>query len=139
MKKDFLLPHWMRIPGWIITALCILMLIVLFTVPEFVDVIIRHQWMTIVPIPLFMLGLIFIAFSKEKVDDEFIMQIRGRSFIKAVWINCIFLLLGYAYSIAAKYHIANLGTINLVSTLGFYIIIFRYSMYRLRKSAGDEK
>lgn len=139
MKKNFLLPHWMRIPGWIITVFCILMLIALFTVREFTDLIIGHQWMTLSVVPLFMLGLIFIAFSKEKVDDEFIMQIRGRSFIKAVWINCIFLLLGYAYSIASKYHIANLGVVNLVSTLGFYIIIFRYSMYKLRKSAGDEK
>lgn len=79
-----------------------------------------------------LISLLFIALSKEKVEDEMILQIRLQSMLHALWITSLcFVLetlflfgLAYAYSLWAILYIFLL----------FFILKFRYELYQLKKA-----
>ena len=74
LNKNFLLPHkWQVVGGWIIFASIMISIVLIacdingvFHIPAILG------W-----IPAF-LGLLFICLSQEKVDDEYIRNLRGR-------------------------------------------------------------
>ena len=91
---------------------------------------------TIFPI-IFFIGLIFISFSRNKVEDEYITQIRESSFVSAMLIGSLLLILmtlllyGFAYLWFSLY--------DVYIFLILFICIFDYRMYKLKKSTRDEK
>ncbi len=85
---------------------------------------------------LVLIGAVFVAFSKEKVEDEFFQQIRFESLIWALKIQSLLLLLAILF----LYNIAFLQfmMIALVSFYVFYIGRYHYQLMKLKKSSHAE-
>lgn len=79
---------------------------------------------------LVLLGLFFIAFSKEKEEKEKFMNLRIRSLINAIYINTIFLIVSifFVYGIGfVEVMIANLYSLFII-----YIIMFRVALNKIK-------
>ena len=150
MKKNFLLPHLFRKIGWVMLIPFLVMCgVELFgtapainmTMPYILsDGVPQNEWfgimhgedmyMEIWIIGLF-LSLLFIALSKEKQEDEMIMQVRLQSLLFALWVTSICSIIEtlfifgliYAYSLWA----------SLFLFLIIFIAKFRYELYQLNK------
>ena len=149
MKKSFLLPHYYMKVGLLMFVpfliMCILELaelapIIKVAMPYvYSDCFTSDTWFGIAEsediygeiwmIGLF-LSLLFIALSKEKVEDEMLMQIRLQSLLFALWCtSALFIFetlfiygLGYAFSLWAIIFVY----------LVIFILKFRYELYRLK-------
>ncbi len=85
---------------------------------------------------LVLIGAVFVAFSKEKVEDEFFQQLRFESLIWALKIQSLLLLLAILF----LYNIAFLQfmMIALVSFYVFYIGRYHFQLMKLKKSDHAE-
>jgi hypothetical protein len=86
---------------------------------------------------LFLVGSIFVGFSKEKKEDEFIEKLRLSSLLWAVWVSNILLLIGFLffYDFSFLYiMIYNMFTVQII-----FIARFNYILYVNRKGVADEK
>lgn len=86
---------------------------------------------------LLILGGIFIAFSKEKEEDELIAQLRLKSLVWATYFN-------YAILLIAILFIYDMGfywvmVYNMFTILLFFIIRFHWQLKILRKQLSDEE
>ena len=102
MKKNYLFPNSFKIVGLAITAVAFIALIfwrLLEISPEFkMPAVIEGDFLgdcdffciadcgliTFI-MPVLITGLIFIGFSKEKIEDEFVMSIREKSLVWATY------------------------------------------------------
>ena len=86
---------------------------------------------------LIILSSLFIAFSKEKSDDEYISKIRLESLVWAVYLNYGILL----FSILFIFDLSFLWVMifNLFTVLLFFIIRFNWQISKLKKSANYEE
>jgi hypothetical protein len=83
-----------------------------------------------------LIGLFLIAFSKEKIEDEQIVQLRLSSLRWAIYLNYGILLFSLVFTNDSK-HILSL---NIWLPLLFFILRFQWVLYRLNRSAKpDEK
>jgi len=83
-----------------------------------------------------LIGLFLIAFSKEKIEDEQIVQLRLASLRWAIYLNYGILLCSLVFTNDSK-HILSL---NIWLPLLFFILRFQWVLYRLNRSAKpDEK
>jgi small-conductance mechanosensitive channel len=108
----------------------------IFSSPDFFDIIKTNVIDEIIGI-LLIISLCFIAFSKEKEEDEFIARIRLESLLWATYINyaiLIFAILFVYGGVAFWVLIFNIFTILL-----FFIIRFNWIIMRTRKLLKDEK
>lgn len=82
-------------------------------------------------------GSLFVAFSRLKVEDEYIMKIRLESLVWATCVNFILLLIaiiaiwGTDFLVVMEY--------NMVTTLILFVIRFHYVLYLSKKIQGNEK
>ena len=86
---------------------------------------------------LFLIGSIFVGFSKEKKEDEFIEKLRLSSLLWAVWVSNILLLIGFLffYDLSFLYiMIYNMFTVQII-----FIARFNFILYQNRKGVADEK
>jgi|SRR5690606_13966960 len=81
-------------------------------------------------------GLIY-AFSKEKVEDEMVSKIRLDSLVWATYFNYISILLCYMFLYGFAF--LNVMMIALFSHLLFFIVRFRWVMYKQNKSLSYEE
>jgi hypothetical protein len=81
---------------------------------------------------LLLLSLVVAAFSKEKIEDEYIAKLRLESLIWAVYVNCAFLLFCLLFFYGWPF--AAMLLINFYSILFLFIIKFRYSLWKARKA-----
>ncbi|AYL98390.1 hypothetical protein [Mucilaginibacter celer] len=89
-------------------------------------------------VQLFMVlsGLILLAFSKERVEDEHIIQLRSDSLQWAVYVNysvfavLIFVAYGIGFLMFTMY--------NVLTLLVFFIIRFRWKIFLLNKGLTTE-
>jgi small-conductance mechanosensitive channel len=86
---------------------------------------------------LCIVGGIFVAFSKEKEEDEFIAKTRLESLVWATYIN-------YAILVFCTIFFYRLGFLyvlifNMFTVLIFFIIRFYYILYKSKKSLSYEK
>lgn len=81
-------------------------------------------------------GLIY-AFSKEKIEDEMVSKVRLDSLVWATYFNYILILLCYMFLFGFAF--LNVMMIALFSHLLFFIIRFRWMMYRQNKLSGYEE
>jgi hypothetical protein len=138
MKTRYLLPHSLKLPGWIILGVGILYWIILSAFPN-IDLIANmpalynsgfiqgnNGWFKIVPdeqisdelICLFIIiGSLFVALSKEKIEDERIMKIRLESLVWALIVNSIFML----FCLFAFYGMAFLA-IMMINTISIPVL-----------------
>ena len=78
------------------------------------------------------LSLIFIAFSKQKIEDEFVAEIRLKSLLGATYINYLVLL----FCILFFYDFTFLWVMifNMFTLLIFFIIHFNIKMFQLKRN-----
>lgn len=136
MKTKYLLPHSLKLPGWIILALGMLLWIVISVFPDFTLQVSMPAlytdgsdaqtsgWFRLdtgstsifdeVAGLLVIVGALFVALSREKVEDEFIMKIRLESLVWAVIANGILIILslytvyGFSYLYVLDYSIVSI-------------------------------
>lgn len=80
---------------------------------------------------LMVIGLLMIAFSKEKVEDEQIAQLRLDSLQWAIYVNYTLIIITLVFTTGWEiYHILQ---VNLWVPILFFIARFRWMMYRLNR------
>ena len=85
---------------------------------------------------LVLVGLFLIAFSKEKIEDEQIIQLRLDSLRWAIYLNYAILLSTLLFTQGGdSKHIL---TLNIWLPLLFFILRFQWVLYRLSRSAKPE-
>lgn len=160
MEPRFLFPHRFKVIGWVIAVPSIILgLFVLIN-----DL--RFDFLTVkVPFKYFfaseflsfnekgnefsvfnftdeiaiigsIIGLLLIAFSKVKVEDEYVSQIRLESLQWAVYLNFALLIIatllvyGLAYYIVAIY--------NMITPLLFFVVRFHYILFFKNNERGAD-
>jgi hypothetical protein len=85
----------------------------------------------------FIIGAMFVGFSKEKKEDEYIANLRLSSLIWAVIVNYSLLLLSFIF----VYNMAFFSVMvyNMFTILIIFIIRFNYLLFKNSKSTTDEK
>lgn len=84
-----------------------------------------------------MCGLLFVAFSKEKTEDEYIAKLRGDSLIWAVIVNAV-LMIALSVTVFGGWFMW-VSFFNLYTTLVLFIIKFHLALHRFYKEAGHEE
>ena len=79
-------------------------------------------------------GLFLVAFAKEKIEDEQIWHIRLDSLRWAIYVNYLILII----SLVFIEDVGHMLELNLWIPLLFFIIRFRWVIYRLNRSAKEE-
>ncbi|MDR3696719.1 hypothetical protein [Mucilaginibacter sp.] len=152
MKARFLFPHKWRLVGYLCFAADIIFSIVLkvlhpegYAATDLSQVlgpgqkpyhiysgVTEMRWHNDVTILLIIFGLLLVAFSKEKIEDEQISQSRLDSLRWAVYFNyalfivCVLFIYGM--------HFIPVLIFNMISPLIFFIIRFRWKIYQLNRS-----
>ena len=139
MKKDFLFPNFWKIPGWVITIIGFFLgLWMLLHDGEGMD---PYSWLggyfPTIFIVIFILGLLLVAFSREKKEDEYITGLRASSLVWAIIANYVLLLLFTLLVYDLEY--LNVLVINLFSPIILYILKFRIAVWKFYKSTGHEE
>jgi hypothetical protein len=83
------------------------------------------------------IGLLFIAFSKEKTEDEHFAQLRLDSLQWAIYINYLIFILCVIFINGFKF--IEIVAYNVITPLIFFIIRFRWVIFRLNQSLKAEK
>ncbi|RYU89391.1 hypothetical protein EWM62_13765 [Mucilaginibacter terrigena] len=143
MRSRFLFPHYFRSIGYLCFAIIILCAILIRIIhPQVSMQSIHHTtipgiktWHDITAL-LILGGLLFIAFSKEKVEDEHITLIRLESLQWAVYLN--YFMLAVCVVLANTMELMHIILTAVWAPLIFFIIRFRWMIYRLNRDAGKE-
>ncbi|HSO77135.1 MAG TPA: hypothetical protein VLQ76_01085, partial [Bacteroidales bacterium] len=157
MKTKMLLPNYLKRVGWMLlvpsTLLGLFILIsdyefgfldaIVFTFysgtlmeePHFFTLIKANLTGTIIGI-LFLIGAVFVAFSKEKSEDEFIAGVRLESLLWATYINYGVLI--FCFIFFYEFEFLYVMIFNMFTILIFFIIRFYYMLYRANKSLSHE-
>jgi len=143
MKTRFLFPHWCRYLGY--TLFVIHIPVVLFqkmlgfdTPGGTIDngLFNPHHLFFMATTLLMAVGLFLAAFSKEKIEDEQISQLRLDSLQWAIYVNYVLLIVSLILSSDTE-HILFL---NLLIPLVFFIIRFQWKLFqnnRMLKRDGN--
>ncbi|WP_295668979.1 hypothetical protein [uncultured Mucilaginibacter sp.] len=141
MKSRFLFPFWFRYLG---TALFLVHVPFVFfkRPPDPVDAqhiadntLFNNGHLFFMATTLLMaVGLFFIAFAKEKIEDEQISQLRLDSLQWAIYLNYFLLIIGLILTTDTE-HILFL---NLMVPLFFFIVRFRWVIFKLNHSLPKE-
>ena len=83
------------------------------------------------------LGLLFVAFSREKDEDEYVEHLRLHSFVWAIKANTVLLILGTWFFFGGLYLWFILFW--LISLFLIYIAKFQWELRKMRKEGGDEE
>lgn len=143
MKNHFLFPYWCRYLGWgcIITHVPLTMLGKAHGINNVLDhgpvaePLFNGEHLFFICTTLLMAaGLFLVAFAREKIEDEQIWQIRLNSLRWAIYINYIVLIASLVL-INDTGHILEL---NLWVPLAFFIIRFRWVIFRLNRATGED-
>ncbi len=158
MKSKFLFPNYFKKIGWLILIpSSILGLLTLFELVEFnflqvnvfaiyssgflgsdtfFGVVTNNITDELFGI-LFIIGAIFVGFSKEKHEDEFIAKTRTESLVWSVYANYIILIfcMLFFYELGFYY----IMIFNMFTILIFFIVRFKYMIYKSKKNLNYEK
>ncbi|HWB24733.1 MAG TPA: hypothetical protein VG738_04595 [Chitinophagaceae bacterium] len=86
---------------------------------------------------LLITGLLMVAFSREKMEDERTMQLRLESLLWAVLINSILVMLAIILIYGSVF--LQVMVYNMCTTLIIFIARFNYVMYREKKRLNKER
>lgn len=81
---------------------------------------------------LFIVGALLVAFSKEKVEDEFIAKMRLSAFMWAVLMSYILLLLAFILVYGSAF--LTVMVYNMFTVLIIFILKFNWTLYRNTKN-----
>ncbi|MHC1732239.1 MAG: hypothetical protein AB9888_09480 [Bacteroidales bacterium] len=158
MKTKMLLPNKFKTPGWIMLIPTTLFgLYIIFSDFEFdflnarvfaffsdeilgdsvtMGFIHTNLTYTITGI-IFIISAFFVAFSREKTEDEFIARIRLESLLWATYINYGILL--FCFLFFYDFGFLYVMIINMFTILVIFIIRFQYLLHRAKKLLSHEK
>jgi hypothetical protein len=157
MKTTSLLPNRFKYFGWILITVSVLLWITtLINQDEFsflnvkvftiagAELLKSIEYFTLIHVNLtatilgllFIIGGMFVAFAKQKIEDEFIIKLRLVSFQWAILINYSLLLFCFIFI----YDIAFLNVMiyNMFTVLILFIIRFHYLLYKYNDSSNDK-
>jgi len=86
---------------------------------------------------LFLIGGLFVTFSKEKNEDEYIASLRLNSLLWSVLVNYGLLL--FAFVFVFGFSFLQVMMYNMFTTLIIFIIRFNYVLFKNSKLSSDEK
>lgn len=151
MKTRYLLPKSFKKIGWILLIIGFVLGIVLlindFEYPSFEVKVysiikggalfnsdkshfIKTNIFIEIAIYLITIGGLFVAFSKEKIEDEYIQKIRVESLVWATIVNYILLLI--ATILLYDFAFLDFMTINMFTVLILFIFKFNLELYKLK-------
>jgi len=142
MKPQFLFPYWFRHLGWgcVLAHVPLAMIGRSHGMVNIMDIgpgqsVFSGEHIFFICTTLLMaVGLFFVAFAKEKIEDEQIAQIRLTSLRWAICLNYLILIISLIF-------ITDTGHIlepNLWVPLLFFILHFRWKIYRLNRSMRED-
>ena len=130
MKKQPLLPHRFKMIGWVIFVPVFTYWLLNINTQLFSLFKIEPN-LTIL-IATLLISLIFIAFSKQKQEDEFVSSLRLNSWLWAAWINSALLLLADLFIYGRTF--LSVVELNLFTFLIIFIIRFHYLLHKYSRS-----
>jgi IS4 transposase len=134
MKTRFLFPYYFKFIG--IVLFLVHLPLVLFWKNGHSDpgegLLSTHHLFFVLTVVLMVLGLVMIAFSKEKIEDEQISQLRLDSLQWAIYLNYFLLIVSLVLTTGGD--AKDIIRMNLWGPLMFFIIRFRWVLYRLNRS-----
>lgn len=142
MKSLFLFPYWCRYLGWGLVIAHVPMSIIgrangminPLDNPPSQSLFTGEHLFFICTSLVMALGLFIVAFSREKIEDEQIWHVRLDSLRWAIYINYLVLIA----SLIFIYDTAHILELNLWVPLLFFIVRFRWVIYRLNRSLSRE-
>lgn len=159
MKTNLLFPHSFRTIGWLMFAAGTLLavpILFLHYEPNWMEVQVPvlagdqifgtdRTWFTIranniadeLTAVLFLVGAMFVAFSREKKEDEYIAKIRLDSLVWATYFNYGLLLFAILFVYDLSFYFIML--FNMFTILLFFIIRFRLVLWNAQKALNNEK
>ena len=155
MKKNYLFPHQFRMIGWVLVITAVAAFIVtriwfpnlsikmpsLYFDTFFDDEnesgffrIARADTLSLA-IPVLTIGLLFIGFSKEKVEDEFVQYLRTQSLIWATYVTAALFIIAtlLIYGISYLYVPFLVFFVFLI----LFIVKFRIEVHRANKGGAQ--
>lgn len=158
MKRKLLLPHKYKAIGWIIFIPAVVLGIVssfydfhdlgikvnVFAI-QYDEIFGDQKIFTMVKTDitntilgvLLIVGGLFVAFSREREEDEFIASLRLNSLLWAVLLNYLILLFCFLFIYGLSF--LNVMAYNMFTTLVIFIARFHFLLYRNSKFKSDEK
>jgi hypothetical protein len=141
MKSRFLFPYWCRYLGYALIIAHVPVVIFKQSLGFDLnngsvnnDLFNSHHVFFMTTTLLMAIGLFIVAFSKEKIEDEQISQLRSDSLQWAIYVNYVLLIISLVFTNDTE-HILFL---NLMVPLAFFIIRFRWVIFRLNSSLSRE-
>ena len=143
MQSKFLFPYWCRYLGWGLVLLHVPLsmlgrshgMINIMDAQSRDQGIFTGEHLFFISTTLIMsAGLFLVAFAKEKIEDEQIWQIRLDSLRWAIFINYLVLII----SLVFIEDVPHMMELNLWVPLIFFIIRFRWVIWRLNQSSKRE-
>jgi hypothetical protein len=92
----------------------------------------HHHVFFVLTYVVIVIGLLMVAFSKEKVEDDHISQLRLDSLQWALYLNYLILIISLIFTTGID--MIDILRLNLWVPLIFFIIRFRWVLYRLNGS-----
>ena len=158
MKINYLFHNRFKLIGWIVLLPTLILAAFTITVdwtPDILDLLVpginftksdaQHEIIQIsknnllneVIGILLIISLLLVAFSKEKLEDEYIEKIRLESLVWAVYFNSTILFLSLLLVYDLNFYWVMV--FNLFTTLIFFIIRFNWKLFTLKKTANNEE
>ena len=131
MKNVFLLPKRCKIWGKIIFILSALFGLYILFIEESYFILEFDYLQALknnIAIIGSLVGLSLVAFSREPVEDEFVMSLRADALIKALAVDCVLIVLCALFIYGGNYFYYLSFSQYIVLLL--YIFIFRYNIYK---------
>ncbi|MBQ5718298.1 MAG: hypothetical protein IIV66_03865 [Alistipes sp.] len=145
MQKEWLLPYGFKWVGWLLLAIAVpvglwaaaigfnyqnvelLQTLHLSDKPLINNHIVLWLW----------LGTIFVACSREKIEDEMISRIRLNALLMALYIQAVCIIV--ATFVFNSFDFLNVMIYNLVAYPIIFVGAYRVMLWRIRKEADDEE
>lgn len=133
MKTNYLFPNWCKKIGWFLFVPGAILGFVFFIYQFDAENNFLDESSSILAI----LGALFIAFSKEKSEDEFISKIRLKSLVWATYTNYAILILAILFVYDINFFFILI--FNMFTLLVFFLIHFNWALYKLKNQTNDEE
>lgn len=107
------------------------------TVNNFFFKVIENNVLDEILLILSIIGALFIAFSKEKHEDEFINKIRLNSLVWATYVNYVILIISTIFVYDMTYFWVMI--LNMLTILVIFIVRFNWQLMKLKKEVSHEE
>ena len=149
MNKNYLFPHHFQVVGWVLAIAAVVAFFIFknwfFKMPSlyydgvpFLDdeektgfFCMARSGILTLAMPVFTIGLLFIGFSKEKIEDEFVKSIREQSLVWATYVTAALFILATLFIAGFAY--TYVPYVVFFVFLILFIVKFRIALLRFNK------